>query len=110
MNEIALALPAIKFWLPTKEHGIIRNYQAIYGEFADNFTVRPSMFMVDQVPSNGLGLPTSTVISSPNELSNGHQSICKASLDAYNGVSKVNCDDCRSCWDKNVQNVAYLYH
>ena len=110
MNEIALALPAIKFWLPTKEHGMIRQYLAIHGKFAENFTVRPSMFMVDQLPSNGLGLPTSTVISTPVNADDRHENICPASLEAFHGASKVNCNDCRKCWDKNVNNVAYIYH
>lgn len=110
MNEIALALPEIKFWLPTKEHGFVREYQALYGEFADNFTVRPSMFMVDQIPSKGLGLPTSTVVSSPINADDLHGNICPASLRAYNGAIKVNCDDCRKCWDKEISNVSYIYH
>ena len=110
MNEIALALPEIKFWLPTKEHGMIRDFKAIHGKFADNFTVRPSMFMVNQLPSKGLGLPTSTVISTPVNADDKHENICPASLRSFNGEAKVNCDDCRKCWDKNVQNVAYIYH
>ena len=110
MNEIALALPAIKFWLPTKEHGMIRQYLAIHGKFAENFTVRPSMFMVDQLPSNGLGLPTSTVISTPVNADDKHENICPASLESFNGASKVNCGDCRKCWDKDYKNVAYIYH
>lgn len=110
MNEIAIALPEIKFWLPTKEHGIVREYLAIYGNFADNFTVRPSMYMVDQIPSKGLGLPTSTVISTPVNADDRHENICPASLEAFNGASKVNCNECRKCWDKNVNNVAYIYH
>ena len=110
MNEIALALPEIKFWLPTKEHGMIRDFKAIHGQFADNFTVRPSMFMVNQLPSKGLGLPTSTVISTPVNADDKHGNICPASLRSFNGEAKVNCDDCRRCWNKNVQNVAYIYH
>lgn len=110
MNEIALALPEVKFWLPTKEHGMVREYLAIHGKFADNFTVRPSMYMVDQVPSKGLGLPTSTAIRTPANADSRHENICPASLEAFNGASKVNCNDCRKCWDKNVNNVAYIYH
>ena len=110
MNEIAIALPEVKFWLPTKEHGMVREYLALHGEFASNFTVRPSMYMVDQVPSKGLGLPTSTAIRNPINADIRHENICPASLEAFNGASKVNCNDCRKCWDKNVNNVAYIYH
>lgn len=110
MVEIAKAIPEIQFWLPTKEHGIVREYKAIYGEFPANLNVRISMFMVNQEPSNGLGLPTSTVINTPSDMSDKHQNLCKASLEQFNGQSEVNCGDCRKCWDKNVQNVTYLYH
>jgi hypothetical protein len=108
--EIAKAVPEISFWLPTKEHGMVREYQAIYGEFPENLNVRVSMFMVDQKPSKGLGLPTSTVITNPSVMDENHENLCQASLDAFNGISQVNCNDCRKCWDKNVQNVAYIYH
>ena len=110
MNEIALALPEIKFWLPTKEHGMIRDFKAIHGQFDDNFTVRPSMFMVDQVPSSGLGLPTSTVISTNDSWDIKHENICPASLRSFTGESEANCEDCRKCWDKDYKNVAYIYH
>ena len=108
--EIAKAIPEIQFWLPTKEHGFIREYKAVYGEFPANLNVRVSMFMVNQEPSKGLGLPTSTVINNPSDMNDKHENLCKASLEQFNGQSEVNCGDCRKCWDKNVQNVAYLYH
>ena len=108
--EIAKAIPEIQFWLPTKEHGFIREYKAVYGEFPANLNVRVSMFMVNQEPSNGLGLPTSTVINNPSDMNDKHENLCKASLEQFNGQSEVNCGDCRKCWDKNVKNVAYLYH
>jgi len=108
--NIAKAIPEIQFWLPTKEHGIIREYQAIHGEFPANLNVRVSMFMVNQEPSKGLGLPTSTVVNSPDDMNDKHQNLCPASLEQFNGKAEVNCGDCRKCWDKNVDNVAYIYH
>ena len=108
--NIAKAVPEIKFWLPTKEHGMLREYQSLYGEFPANLIVRASMFMVDQVPSSGLGLPTSTVISTPINADIRHENVCPASLRSFNGEAKVNCDDCRKCWDKDYKNVAYIYH
>ena len=108
--NIAKAIPQIKFWLPTKEHGMVREYKAIYGKFPANLNVRVSMFMVNQEPSKGLGLPTSTVISHPDKMNNNHKNLCPASLNQFNGKTEVNCGDCRKCWDKKVKNVAYLYH
>lgn len=108
--NIARGVPEIKFWLPSKEHGILREYQALYGEFPDNLIVRASMFMVDQVPSSGLGLPTSTVISTPINADIRHENVCPASLKSFNGESEAKCEDCRKCWDKGYKNVAYIYH
>ena len=103
INEIAKALPDIKFWLPTKEFGMVRQFQAIYGEFAENLNVRLSMFKIDQVPSKAMGLPTSTCISSKESFTADHGKVCPAS-------ETGKCGDCRDCWNKNVDNVAYLYH
>ena len=108
--NIAKAVPEIKFWLPTKEHGMLREYQALHGEFPANLIVRASMFMVDQVPSSGLGLPTSTVISTNDSWDIKHENICPASLRSFTGESEANCEDCRKCWDKDYKNVAYIYH
>ena len=108
--NIAKLVPEIKFWLPTKEHGMLREYQALHGEFPANLIVRASMFMVDQVPSSGLGLPTSTVISTNDSWDIKHENICPASLRSFTGESEANCEDCRKCWDKDYKNVAYIYH
>lgn len=105
INEIALALPHINFWLPTKEFGFVREF--LNGNtFADNLCVRMSMFMVNQVPSNAMGLPTSTVIASENDFTPDHVNVCHATRPD----SDHKCGDCRKCWDKSVSNVAYLKH
>ena len=104
--EIANELPLIKFWLPTKEVGILSAFTK-FNEFPVNLCVRISMFKIDQIPSYSMNLPTSTVITDKgkNDDMQHHLNLCHASEET-NG----NCGDCRKCWDKNISNVAYKFH
>lgn len=105
--NIAKAIPEIRFWLPTKEHSMVRKWQSIHGEFPSNLTVRLSMYMVDQTPIKSTDLPTSTVISSESKLSDAsHGTMCHATKKE----GDHECGDCRNCWNSSVKNVAYLLH
>lgn len=96
--RIANNLPHIKFWLPTKEKAMIRQYNGI---IPGNLVVRLSSAMIDQEPSKTWML-TSTVHSATV----GHQ--FGEECQAYTRNGK--CGDCRSCWDENVKNVSYPKH
>ena len=50
INEIALALPDVQFWLPTREIKIVRLWQKLNGQFAPNLIVRISAHMNDAQP------------------------------------------------------------
>lgn len=103
--RIALALPEIKFWLPTKEYGIVSEYFELYGPFPENLTVRLSAFMVNkEVPKSlveSLGLTTSEVHT--NE-SAAIGTPCTAPTQGNK------CLDCRACWNKDIQTVIYRLH
>lgn len=96
--EIAKQLPDIKFWLPTKEFKLVKDYFAKQ-EVPANLTVRLSMPKVDQAapPVD----PTSpfqysevrTVGESCPAIGQDHK-----------------CLDCRACWDKSNWSVAYAAH
>lgn len=98
--RIAIALPEIRFWLPTKEYGIVSEYFELYGAFPSNLTVRLSAYMVDKAGPNslahGLGLTTSEVSSTAGD--------CPAPTQGNK------CGDCRRCWSKDVQTVTYRLH
>jgi hypothetical protein len=100
--QIANLMPDFKFWLPTKEYGIIREYIHKYGQFPDNLNVRLSAYMIDSEPPTSIaqkfGCTTSTVVS---------QKI-NVSCPSMNQGNK--CLTCRACWDKEVKNVAYHVH
>lgn len=99
--QIALALPGIRFWLPTKEYALIQRYTETVGAFPSNLTVRLSAYLVDgPAPialAKRLGVVTSTVTSKPTEVT------CPAPKQGNQ------CRDCRDCW-KSGANVSYLLH
>jgi hypothetical protein len=109
--KIAEALPYIKFWLPTREYNIVKEFQQKHWPkslggallrpkgFPPNLTVRLSGLMLDGLPpskaQNPYGLPTSGAI-----------------VEGYNcPASKQDnfCLDCRLCWDNNVH-INYRKH
>ena len=99
--QIALALPSIRFWLPSKEYGIIQRYVETVGAFPVNLTIRLSAYLVDgPAPlalASRLGVVTSTVTSKPAEAP------CPAPTQGNQ------CRECRACW-KSASNVSYLLH
>jgi hypothetical protein len=95
-----MALPAIRFWLPTKEKAIVKAYARSYA-IPGNLTIRLSAAMVDAGPAEvPAGIHTSTV----HKVGAAHGHECNAPA---NGGK---CGDCRACWDKAVSNVSYAYH
>jgi hypothetical protein len=104
--RIALALPEILFWLPTKEYSIVSEYYELYGPFPQNLTVRLSAYMVDKAGPNSLaetlGVTTSEVATNPQPSET--QRVCPSSTQGNK------CLDCRACWSKDVQTVVYRLH
>jgi hypothetical protein len=105
--RIALALPEINFWLPTKEYGIVSEYYELYGPFPQNLTVRLSAYMVDKAGPDSLaqniGVTTSEVCSSLSQVSE-NKTVCPSSTQGNK------CLDCRACWSPTVQTVVYRLH
>jgi hypothetical protein len=99
--QIAINLPDITFWLPTREYSIVSSYVKLYGAIPSNLTIRLSSLMINGNAPSGiaqsLGLTTSGV--SKDQTFN-----CPAS----NQDNK--CLTCRACWNKSVQNVSYKLH
>jgi len=104
--RIAIALPEIRFWLPTKEYSIVSEYYELYGPFPQNLTVRLSAYMVDKAGPDSLaaamGLTTSEVASNPQP--SEIQKVCPSSTQGNK------CLDCRACWSKDVPTVVYRLH
>jgi len=100
LNIVAVceALPAVSFWLPTKEKGLINKFVDTFGTFPANLVVRLSGAMVDG------DAPTFTHTSTVHNKKAPIGTLCEA----Y--TRKNVCGDCRACWDKSVANVSYKQH
>jgi hypothetical protein len=92
--EVARRLPWVKFYLPTKEYGWVRQWLREHGEFPENLIVRPCSPMIDSMPPPGFR-HTSTVVTE------GHN--CPADQQGDR------CLGCRACWDPAVPNIAYPF-
>lgn len=98
--EIAQALPDIKFWLPTKEKGILNQVRREM-QIPDNLIIRLSMPMINQPPNDTSWQLTSTVRTKDGIV---HGAECKAP------DNKGKCGTCRACWDKTISNITYIKH
>lgn len=100
--QIAIALPMVRFWLPTREYAMVRDYCLAGLPVPSNLTIRLSAPMVGRPAmlsdeTRALGIQSSTV--------GAHSGyICEAK-------SRGNeCGPCRACWSKDVPNVDYPLH
>jgi len=93
---IAKNLPSIKFWLPTKERRIVKDFLS-RNSFPANLVVRVSAPMIGQRAKSLPGTHSSTV-----NFSGGRQ--CPA---RHQGGE---CKNCRACWDKRIPSVNYPQH
>lgn len=92
--NIALAIPTLKFWIPTKEYHLIRSWGSV---LPSNLTVRISAPMVGKTLPSLPGTVGSTV-------GTGKGWQCPAPK------QEGECKDCRACWDKTVEWVDYPQH
>lgn len=97
---IALRLPGIRFWLPTRERAVISAFLRRYGAFPSNLTVRLSAPMRNASAKAG-PVPASEVWDDVNGTS---ARVCPAPKQG--GF----CGDCRACWDPSIPSVAYARH
>lgn len=91
--QIAVDNPTIRFWLPTKESELIKNFT---GSIPKNLVIRLSGSMIDgKAPIYD---HTSTVVT------NKADATCRS----FDNGGK--CGDCRMCWDTNVKTISYFKH
>lgn len=95
--RIANNLPGVSFWLPTRETAIVKEWLAAGNEFPANLAVRISAPMIGRAPEKIAGTVGSSV-ENPSAFQ------CPA---PQQGNS---CQECRSCWHRNVEEVSYSKH
>ena len=98
--QVALEMPAVSFWLPTREKALVADFISQH-TIPANLIVRLSAPMIDGAPCAGsTGLNTSTI----HRDAEAYGFECGApSRGGY-------CGDCRACWNTDVANVSYKFH
>lgn len=103
IHNIAVCMPAVRFWLPTKEYGIIARYMVEHGKAPSNLTIRLSAAMINGPLPTIKGLPTSSADSVPRV---DGTLPCPVNREP----DRKACGDCRECWSPFVPNVSYKLH
>ena len=97
---VARRNPLWRFWLPTREVGIVKQFLDNGGQIPQNLVVRISAIKLGgEAPKSAerLGCPTSTV---------GAGTGYKCPARQQNN----SCGDCRACWEIGVENIDYTKH
>ena len=103
---IAEQLPSVKFWLPTKETGIVREFLENGGTIPVNMVVRVSNALTNDLRIHPLArFPGVTVsaVSTDKETPNKPFG-CPAPKQGNK------CQDCRACWDREHTMTIYKKH
>jgi len=103
INTIAWSSPNIRFWLPTKEYKLVKEYkQKTLRGIAPNLIIRVSNPNVNSSTLNGYDF-ISTVYSK-DMLTESDGYICPSSTQGNK------CGECRACWNDKVPEVSYIAH
>ena len=100
--SICRMTPGTRHWLPTREYRMGDEYIAEWGPLPRNLVVRASAHMIGRAAPARFA--HSSMVLAKGETDHPTASVCPAP-DQGNA-----CGDCRSCWDRNVETVAYRYH
>ena len=96
---VAAMTPEIRHWLPTRELGIVKAYQAKGGIVPSNLVIRVSATMVD-----GDATQVWPTTSGVHNAKRAKGRTCPAP------TQDGKCGDCRACWNPKVKHVSYHLH
>jgi len=97
---IAISCPDVKFWLPTKEYGIVSKWIKAGNVVPSNLNIRLSGYMIDENGPIALSLALGVTLSE----------VRTAEFNCPSSSQGNKCLDCRKCWNKNEFTVAYKKH
>ena len=101
INTVAWSSPNIRFWLPTKEYKLVKEYTQ-NNDIAPNLIIRVSN---PNVNSNTLkGYNHISSVYSKDMLENSDGYICPSSKQGNQ------CGECRACWSDKINEVSYIAH
>ena len=97
---IARLTPNVKYWLPTREYGMVREFIEKGGIIPANLTVRFSALMVDGPAPETLAKRLGVQVSGA----------CASAFTCPASKQGNVCGSCRACWNKETFNVTYKTH
>ena len=97
---IARLTPNVKYWLPTREYGMVREFIEKGGIIPDNLTVRFSALMVNGAAPETLAKRLGVQVSGA----------CASAFSCPASRQGNVCGSCRACWNKQTFNVTYKTH
>ena len=97
---IARLTPSIKYWLPTREYGMVREYLDKGNVIPENLTVRFSALMVNGPAPETLAKRLGVQVSGA----------CASAFTCPASKQGNVCGSCRACWNKETFNVTYKTH
>ena len=97
---IARLTPNVKYWLPTREYGMVREFIEKGGIIPDNLTVRFSALMVDGPAPETLAKRLGVQVSGA----------CASAFTCPASKQGNVCGSCRACWSRETFNVTYKTH
>lgn len=100
--EVCDRLPWVRFWMPTRERGVVREYKQTVGPLPANLVVRESAALVGYVPRAFPDRFSSGVAVHGTDIGDAH------ACPAYKQDGE--CGSCRACWSDTVPVVVYPLH
>ena len=97
---IARLTPNVKYWLPTREYGMVREFIEKGGIIPGNLTVRFSALMVDGAAPESLARRLGVQVSGA----------CASAFTCPASTQGNVCGSCRACWSRETFNVTYKTH
>ena len=98
INSIAWASPNIRFWLPTKEYKLIKDYDM---DVAPNLVIRVSAPMID---ASFKGYTHISTVYQKDSIGMAKGHVCPAPKQGNQ------CGSCRACWNDSISEVSYIAH
>jgi hypothetical protein len=102
--EIARRIPHVKFWLPTREYGIVKEWYKNGGTRPPNLIIRLSAHIIDGP------LPLNLAKQLDVHVSGVHKNAAPKGFECEARTRDNMCGPCRACWDKDVIAVSYPWH
>lgn len=99
--QVAIALPKVTFWLPTREYAIVSKYIEEGNIVPPNLTIRLSGLMIDGPAPVAIAQRLNLVVSGVSK---------EASFTCPSSSQGNKCGDCRACWDQSTFSVSYKKH